>query len=70
MPRPKRDDNRNARTVANNKYNVAAYDRLAVNVKKGEREKIKKHADETGQSVNGMINKLIADEVPGFDPLL
>lgn len=69
MARPARDDGRNARTVANNKYNSANYDRLAVNVKKGEREKVKEHAERKGESVSGLINRLLAGEVPGFDPI-
>lgn len=69
MARPAREDGRKARTVANNKYNSANYDRLAVNVKKGEREKIKEHAEHKGESISGLINRLLADEVPGFDPI-
>lgn len=69
MARPKREDGRNARTVANNKYNNSVYDRLAVNVKKGERERVKNHAAETGESVSGLVNRLLAAEVPGFTPI-
>lgn len=69
MGRPKREDGRNARTVANNKYNTTVYDRLAVNVNKGERERLKEYAAENGESVNGLINRLLAAEVPGFDPI-
>lgn len=66
MARPTREDGRNARTVANNKYNKSAYDRLAVNVKRGEREKIKIHAAKRGESVSGLVNRLLAGEIPGF----
>lgn len=69
MARPKREDGRNARTVANNKYNNSVYDRLAVNVKRGEREKVKDHAAEQGESVSGLVNRLLAAEVPGFVPI-
>lgn len=69
MGRPKREDGRNARTVANNKYNSSVYDRLAVNVNKGERERLKEYAAGNGESVNGLINRLLAAEVPGFDPI-
>lgn len=69
MARPKREDGRNARTVANNKYNNSVYDRLAVNVKKGERERVKNHAAGTGESVSGLVNRLLAAEIPGFTPI-
>ena len=69
MGRPKREDGRNARTVASNKYNTSVYDRLAVNVNKGERERLKAYAAENGESVISLINRLLAAEVPGFDPV-
>lgn len=69
MARPAREDGRKARTVANNKYNSANYDRLAVNVKKGEREKVREHAAGKGESVSGLINRLLAGEVPDFNPI-
>ncbi len=70
MGRPGREDGRKARTVANNKYNKSVYDRLAVNVKKGERERLKEYAAENGESVSGLVNRLLAAEVPGFDPIM
>ena len=69
MARPKREDGRNARTVANNKYNNSVYDRLAVNVRKGEREKVKAHAEKNGESTSGLINRLLAEEIPDFNPI-
>lgn len=58
MGRPKREDGRNARTVANNKYNNTVYDRLAVNVRKGERERLKEYAAGNNESVSGLVNRL------------
>lgn len=52
-----------AHIKASNKYNAKAYDRINVNVKKGEREKIKAHAEAQGLSLNGYINKLIAEDM-------
>lgn len=52
-----------AHIKASNKYNAKAYDRINVNVKKGEREKIKAHAEAKGLSLNGYINKLIAEDM-------
>lgn len=69
MSRKAREDGRNARTVANNKYNVSAYDRLAVNVKKGQRDVIKEYAENNGETVNTLINRLLASEINGFQPI-
>lgn len=69
MARPKREDGRNARTVASNKYNGAAYDRISVTIRKGEREKIKKHAAGAGESMSGLINRLLASEIQDFEPI-
>jgi hypothetical protein len=70
MPRKAREDGRNARTVANNKYNSSAYDRIAVNVYKGNRELVKKYAEDRGETTNSLINKLLATEIDGFKPVL
>lgn len=47
------------RTEINNKYNEKAYDRIALNLYKGEREILKKYAKKKGKSVNQYINDLI-----------
>ena len=69
MARPRREDGRNPRTVANNKYNTAAYDRINLVMKKGEKEKIKESAALNGETVNTFINRLLSENVPNFDPL-
>jgi hypothetical protein len=69
MGRPTREDGRKARTVANNKYNTNNYDRINLVVKKGEKDKIKAQAERSGESVNGFINRILAAEVPGFEPV-
>jgi len=56
-----------ARTRASNKYNAKAYDRIALQVKKGKREEIKAHADTKGQTVNDYIKKLISADMGGAD---
>ncbi len=43
----------------NNAYISKAYDRVNLTVPKGKKEKIQKHADKTGESVNGFINRAI-----------
>lgn len=52
------------RTEINNKYNVKAYDRVALNLYKGEREVLKKYADLKGKSINGYINLLLEQNCP------
>lgn len=65
--RPARTDGRNARTVANNKYNEKAYERINLVVKKGNKEKIQAAATAAGESVNGYINKLLSDNISNYD---
>lgn len=65
--RPARTDGRNARTVASNKYNDKNYERINLTVKKGNKEKIQAAATAAGESVNGYINKLLANNIPNYD---
>lgn len=44
-----------ASTRAQNKYIAKAYDRINLTVPKGDKDRIKAHADARGQSVNGYI---------------
>lgn len=46
-----------------NKYNQKAYDRIALVVKKGQKEKIQDHAKNLGLSLNGYINNLIEKDM-------
>lgn len=50
-------------TKASNKYNAKAYDRIAVQVKKGQREIIRAYAEAHGMSLNGYINSLIKNDM-------
>lgn len=50
-------------TTASNKYNAKAYDRIALQVKKGQREVIRAYAESQGLSLNGYINKLIEQDM-------
>ncbi len=45
------------------KYNAKAYDRLAINVKKGKREIIQKHTESKGESLNGFVNRAIDETI-------
>ena len=51
--------NSEARIKANNRYNEKAYDRINIAVPKGEKDKIKSHAESRGESVNGFIKRAI-----------
>lgn len=52
-----------AQTRAKNKYNAKAYDRIALQVKKGRKEILKAHAEQQGESLNGFINRAIDEAV-------
>lgn len=43
-----------------NRYNNKAYDRIALVVPKGQKDIIKAHAESQGESVNGFIQRAIA----------
>lgn len=45
------------------KYNAANYDRIELRVDKGKKEAIKEHADSTGETLNGFINRAIKETV-------
>lgn len=46
-----------------NRYANKAYDRINLLVPKGEKEKIKEHAEKNGESVNGYINRIIEEDM-------
>ena len=45
------------------KYNAKVYDRINLVVKKGERDKLKSHAEKQGESLNGFINRAIQEAI-------
>ena len=45
------------------KYNNANYDKLTVRIKKGQRDILKAHAEEKGESLNGWIVSAIRDKL-------
>lgn len=53
------DSQGTAQTRAKNKYNAKAYDRIALQVKKGRKDIIKAHAEQRGESLNGFVNRAI-----------
>ena len=52
-----------AHIKASNKYNSKAYDRVSLMLPKGNRDVIRAYAESKGMSLNGYINKLIADDM-------
>lgn len=52
-----------AQNKASQKYNAKAYDRLAIRVYKGQADQIKAYAESHGESLNGYINRLIAQDM-------
>lgn len=47
----------------NNEFNKTAYDRINLTVPKGNKDKIKAHAEQNGESVNGFINRAIDETI-------
>jgi predicted HicB family RNase H-like nuclease len=52
-----------AQQKAVNKYMAANYDRINLTVPKGDKDKIKAHAESMGESVNGFINRAIENQI-------
>lgn len=52
-------------TAYKNKFLAENYDRINLTVPKGQKEKIKAHAESKGKSVNGYINDLIEADMKG-----
>lgn len=52
-----------AATRAKNRYNAKMYERLNIVIKAGEKEKIKKRAEELEKSVNAYITDLINEDM-------
>lgn len=50
-------------TAYKNKYQAEKYDRIIVQVKKGEKEKIKAYAESRGMSLNAFIVEAIEKEL-------
>ena len=53
----------NSQTRAKNKYNAKAYDRIALQVKKGRKDILKAHAESCGESLNGFVNRAIDETI-------
>ena len=53
-----------AQKKAVKKYNEKSYDEIKLRVKKGNKEIIQKYAESKNETVNGMINRLLENEIP------
>ena len=50
-------------TRAKNKYNAKKYDRLNIVIPKGRRKTVETFATRNGDSVNGLVNNLLRNEI-------
>lgn len=46
-----------------NRYNAKTYDRIYLIVKKGEKDRLKAHAESKGESLNEFINRAISEQI-------
>lgn len=52
-----------AQKRANKKYKEKAYEQIAIRVRKGKREEYKRFAESTGESLAGLITRLLDEEM-------
>lgn len=50
-------------SAVKDRYNAKAYDEIKLRVEKGQKEAIKAHAEAREESVNGFINRAIAETI-------
>ena len=53
-----------AQKKAVKKYNNKSQDEIKLRVKKGNKDIIQKHAESRNETVNGMLNRLLENEIP------
>lgn len=63
MPRAKRADGRNARTVASNKYQKENYDRINILAPLNYKDKVKEFAEKSGMSISAYIIKAVDEKI-------
>lgn len=68
MPEEQKRKTRTSAAVKN-RYNAKAYDRITLFVPKGDKDRIKERASGHGESLNGYITRLIAEDMNGENPL-
>lgn len=50
-------------TIASAKYNAKTYEEIKLRVKKGEKDRLKAHAEQQGETLNGFINRAINETI-------
>lgn len=50
-------------TIASAKYNAKTYEEIKLRVKKGEKDRLKAHAEQQGETLNGFINRAIGETI-------
>lgn len=63
MPRAKRADGKNARTVASNKYQKENYDRINILVPLDYKEKVKPYAEKSKMSLSAYIIQAVNEKI-------
>lgn len=63
MSRAKREDGKNARTVASNKYQKANYDRINILAPLDYKKKVKAAADASGVSLSAYVISAIDEKI-------
>lgn len=62
--------NKKSRSKDIAEFTAANYNRLELRIYKGQKEIIKAHAEKSGETINSLINRLLAAEIPGFNPII
>lgn len=63
MPRAKRSDGKNARTVASNKYQRENYDRINILAPLNYKDKVKEYAEKSNMSISAYIIKAVEEKI-------
>lgn len=63
MPRAKRADGKNARTVASNKYQKENYDRINILAPLNYKDRVKEYAEKSDMSISAYIIKAIEEKI-------
>lgn len=50
-------------SAAKQRYNAKAYDRLAITIPKGQKNAVEAYAQNNGETVNGIVNRLLRTEL-------
>lgn len=68
MGRPKREDGKNPRTVASNKYQKENYDRINILAPLNYKDRVKEYADKNNMSISAYILSAIEEKIQREKP--